>query len=43
MEAERHKIDSERAHQEAAMAYTELEKRAMDLEKKLKKSIAKSK
>eukprot|EP00794_Sanderia_malayensis_P003059 gene3059-3522_t len=42
LEAEKNKIDSERAHEEAAMAYRELEARAIQLEKQLKKAVAKA-
>ena len=41
-EAEKNKLESEKAHQEAALAYRELETRSLHLEKKLKKPISKS-
>lgn len=42
LEAEKEKLKHELQHQEAAITYTELEQRAVHLEKQLKKNINKA-
>ena len=43
MEAEKEKFKNEQHHQESTIAYLELERRASQLEKQLRKSVNKAK